>query len=344
MTSPRRVAIVFRDPEIPRRVEGRSVFLLDTNVWIDLAEPKTDQALRLQENLRVLVGKLKLFCPLTFTTIIEIFRMKYASAIKLATLMDDLSLNIAFAPTERIFEREVDAAFGMVCYGAYQALAPSEIFVPVLGFFSDAELSFPTSRFGDEDRQRIADLVSREVCQLGVVSLVEMLRDSLPMQRQRAPAYAAAALRRKEFVRGDRERARRVEEEAALRSFITPRFQELGSALPLHKQLKFLNSVQELPRDRYGGATAHLLRLMPAIRHYIDVMTVAGLDPGRKDREQDFFDLELITAPLVYSDVLVTCDRRIRHILTSGLKSETTRSKQFLWVYDTFERYLETLA
>jgi predicted nucleic acid-binding protein len=328
MSSTRSVAIVFQDPEIPRRIEGRSIFLLDTNVWIDLAEPKTDQVLRLQERLRELVMRAKLFCPLTYTTISEILLMEYASAIKLAAQMNDLSLSIAFAPTETILVREVDAAFWAVCHGAHQALGASEIFVPVTGFLSDAELSFPTSRFGEEEQRRMADSISREMRQLSVVGLIEMFRDSLPMERERAPDYAATALRRRQFTHGNKELARKVEEEWILQTFITARLRALQERIPTSAQVE----------------PEQLLELTPSIRHDIDVMTIVGNDPNRIDKSQDFYDFELLRAPFVYSDVLVTRDKRIRHIVTSELRSDIAKSTKCLGTYDSLELYLESLA
>ncbi len=107
----RNIPIDLRDPELSEKARKRLSVLLDMNVWIDLAEGKAQQASRLREKVQQLVKRGKLFCPLAPTIIWELYRQSYTSAVKVAELMEELSLGIAFAPTEEIYLHEVDAVF-----------------------------------------------------------------------------------------------------------------------------------------------------------------------------------------------------------------------------------------
>ena len=338
------IPIELKDPEIAGRIEGRLVALLDMNVWIDLAEAKTEQNARLREKLRDLVSGARLFCPLTASLIWELYRQSFSSALRVATLMEELSLNTSFAATEEIFTSEVDAVFEELQGGSRPAVGPSELFVPVIAHISShGELRFPRPSLF-RNPQAIADQLVRECRGVGLVELCKMTRDSFSMQEGPTPALAATALRRREIAGESKEKARRIEEEAALRNFVTPRFIELSRSLPLPAYLEMWRRVKELPRDRYRGAAGHLLKSMPSITQYVNVFLVIGQDPGRKDKTSYFFDIELMTAPLAYSDIFVSWDRWIRPIVERVLNPTAVATKQCLWTPGAFENCLDKLA
>ena len=178
---------------------------------------------------------------------------------------------------------------------------------------------------------------------MSLVDFCSMSKEIFPMVAQRAPAYSEAARRRKNFAGGSKEKARRVEEEAVLKSIVTPRLIELRRAFPIGRQIEILGRFEQLPRDRYGGWAGVLLGMMPAVKHSIDVYTATGEDSRRKDSMNDFFDRELIMAPLVYSDALVTWDRWIRHILSFESVKRNLEKKSLLWTRETFEEFLDQL-
>jgi hypothetical protein len=341
MTEKRNITISLRDPEIQKKIDGRATVLLDTNIWIDLAEAKTAQTSRLQDKLRELVGSSKLFCPLSASMIWELYRQTYSSALRVATLMEELSLNIAFAPSEEIFVSEVQAALEEVWSGASAELGAVALFVPFFAHISSlAELQFPESfRFGDP--QKFAEFVRRECRAIGVVELCTMMQDRLPIAEVQAPAYAAAATRRKEFARGDKEKARRIEEDAILRSTVIPLLKSLYVALPPQKRITVARSLAGISEETNDSAARNLLKSMPAITHFIDVQTAVGQDPGRKDKTRDFHDREVMMTPFVYSDVFVSRDRGIRHILSCELKEGISSKKRCIWTYNALEEYLD---
>ncbi len=327
-----------RDPEISKKVEGRLVVLMDMNVWIDLAEASTEQGARLREKLQDLVSGAMVFCPLTASLIWELYRQSFSSALRVAALMEEFSLNISFASTEEIFTAEVDAVFEEIRRGSRPAVDPSVLFVPVIAHI--AELPFSTRLLMRTD-QAIAGQALKGI---GLVELCKMTRQAFSMEEGPVPALAATSLRRKEIAGGSKEKARRIEEEAALRNFVTPRFIELSRSLPLPAHLEMLRRVEELPRDRYRGAAGHLLKSMPSITQYVNVFLVIGQDPGRKDKASYFFDIELMTAPLAHSDIFVSWDRWIRPIVERVLSPTAVATKQCLWTPGAFENCLDKLA
>lgn len=333
------VQIDLRDPELSEKARKRLSVLLDMNVWIDLAEGKEKRATQLREQLQRLVKRGRLFCPLAPTIIWELYRQSYASVIKVAELMEELSLGIAFAPTEEVYQHEVDAAFEAIrgCTTP-RAVSSDQLFVPIVAHISSvAQIHFPNAAAFKDPEQLSRDFAS-QLLKIGLVDFCRMTYDSLSQVALQVPGFAETGIRRKEIAGESREKARRVEEEAAMRSLVTPRLIALHRRLPWHLKLEFYKQLVGLPTDRYGGVTRHLLGLMPSVEHRINVFSRVGRDPGRRDRINDFFDLELIMAPYVYSTALVTRDKWIRYIL-----KELGGEYRCLWTHDAFKEFLNGL-
>jgi predicted nucleic acid-binding protein len=77
-------------------IKQRQVILLDTSVWIRLADGRTSKANELRERLTALVSKEIVFCPLCAPTILELRKQKSPSLLRTAELMEQLSLNVSF--------------------------------------------------------------------------------------------------------------------------------------------------------------------------------------------------------------------------------------------------------
>ena len=254
--------------------------------------------------------------------------------------MEALSLNVAFAPSEELFLKEVDAAFQMIGTNNRPRLGSLDIFVPIMSYYSTkGTLRFPET-FPPERRQQLRDHMAQSLRGLGVVEYLDMMKSSMPMPRKEAPPYKAAAVRRRETARDGKEVAWRIEAQAVLNQVALPRLRTLMRTLPDELQARW----RSLPPLRYVALAEYLLPHMPATRHYIDVMTAMGFDVGRDFQMNDFFDLELIKAPLVYSDALATRDRWIKHLLTKEIRGATSTNKRCVWNYDELEEYLSSLG
>jgi hypothetical protein len=335
----RDIPIDLRDPELSEKARKRLSVLLDMNVWIDLAEGKAQQASRLREKVQQLVKRGKLFCPLAPTIIWELYRQSYTSAVKVAELMEELSLGIAFAPTEEIYLHEVDAVFEAIQSGRQpRVVGPAQLFVPIIAHISSvAHIHFPNVT-AFEDPQQLTDEIVRQLLKMGFVEFCKMTHARLSQLEVPAPGFAATGVRRREIAGRSREKARRVEEQEVMSSIVTPRLTELRHRLPWNLQCEFYERLTKLPTDRYGGVTRHLLASMPSIDRRVDVFSLIGEDPTRRDRINDFFDLELIMAPYVYSTVLVTRDKWIRHLL-----KDLGGDLRCLWTYEALEEFLDEL-
>ncbi len=341
------IPILIRDPEIEGKIEGRAIVLCDTNLWINLARARTDETRRLQARLRELVRRSRLFCPLTFTTIRELLSQCPDSAAQVAALMEELSLNIAFASTEEIFAIEVDAAFDAIRLDHdRRSLRPSEIFVPSFSFLSrQSYLHFPTSKFSLDKQQQLANEITQCVRGAGIRELVRALSSMLPLPREKAPPYQAAALRRREYAAGNKQRAWEVEKEAAARNIVAPRVEHLKQRCRDGRSLDLLGRFCRLAEDGSCVVEDTVLEKMPSVMHYIDVMTVVGWDTRRRNCVNDFFDRELIFAPFVYSDVCVTLDGGLRDVLSQALKLNDIDAcvTRCVPTYYALEQYLDGL-
>src|SRR5205823_4644107 len=81
------------------------------------------------------------------------------------------------------------------------------------------------------------------------------------------------------------------------------------------------------PEDETGWVQQALLQL-PALHHFIDIMTAADQQPTRKDNYHHFMDNEIMVAPLAYATVFVAKDRAIRDMLHKRTKIlERTKCK-----------------
>jgi len=104
---------------------------------------------------------------------------------------------------------------------------------------------------------------------------------------------------------------RRVEEEAVYWEFVSP----FLSALPLDVSQAFFQNLRALPKDEYGGYIGFILQEAPALRNYVELLTVSGLDPNRKDRPSDVFDVDMIPVPIAYAGAFLTQDKWMLDLL-----------------------------
>lgn len=83
------------DPNEEDISKRRAVFL-DMNIWIDLRESSNPTHVQLREKLRTLVSGGHCFCPLSTALLLELLTQEADSALRVAALMDELSLGCVF--------------------------------------------------------------------------------------------------------------------------------------------------------------------------------------------------------------------------------------------------------
>ena len=98
--------VEIKENTIPEKLKGRTSLFFDINVWIDLADSKSPLANRIKRLLKVLVEDRKILCPLFAPVIWELYKQQYDSILRVGELMEELSLNLWFAPKEEVFRKE----------------------------------------------------------------------------------------------------------------------------------------------------------------------------------------------------------------------------------------------
>ena len=115
---------------------------------------------------------------------------------------------------------------------------------------------------------------------------------------------------------------RRIEQEHIAQLIVIPRLNEQRSELTADQQICITAKVSSLPRSKkYDSAIEHILKFMPALSAYVEMLTVSGYNTNRKDSANDFFDRELIVYGLSYSSVFAAVDRGITELIELSRKS-----------------------
>ncbi|MEX2301020.1 MAG: hypothetical protein WD733_08800 [Bryobacterales bacterium] len=297
----------------------RQALFFDTNIWIDLVENTTPVWRHLAGMLKQLVKARVVFCPLATPTIWELYRQPPACAPDVAQLMDTLSLRTAFANRTEIFRAEVrNFVLGLVDRQRGM-LSPREVYVPVAHYLSTRlRLVFPNSYTGDE-REAMTAAVTRRLGSVGVENLVSWRKNSTGLGRESIPPYSAARKSRRAQAGSSRTKARNIEAEFVYDRHIEPALQSVMRSLSVSTRAQVMCCLASIEPDREGSRIEALLEKMPALRNAVDLYTIAGFDPERKDRRADFFDIEMLIAPFAYADVFVSQDRWIRHLIHKDL-------------------------
>ena len=295
-------------------VKDRRSACLDSNIWINLADEKTETATRVKELLIDAVAVGRVFCPLYTPVIWELYKQSRQSRLNTGALMEQASLNVCLSPSSEVFRWEVHS-FAHELLG--EQLPPnwsSKLYVPVSGYLGSCfclEFSPDTpSSIVDS----IASMVSDRMNSMSLTALLTMRdeRISEHMKQMEAPQYSERIKQIRSVTKGDKEKAFRLEAESVFERVIHPAIW----SLPPRLLLPFMASIKTLPRDDYGGILRTILGRLPAIHNHIETMAIVSQEPNRSDRVSDFFDLDLIPVPLAYCDALVSEDKRIRDIIT----------------------------
>jgi len=312
--------VVIRDRTIPKKINGREAIFLDTNIWIDLAEAESVLAKRVKKLLIKLVDEGRVFCPLSEAVIWELYKQEYDSMLRVAKLMEKLSLNISFAIKEEIFALEIES-FVLTCITEARMSVPNKtaIYVPIVSYLSSTgTLRFPNG-WDEASMQKFAKLFVDGVSALTLTKFLKMRRGTFSfIRKERSPGYSETWRKRWQLTQGDKEKMRRYEEETIASKIMLPTMNRFRAKLPLMQQLQFIDVLKSLPRDKYGGCLAFMLAHMPALKNEIEILTISGFDNNRKGTMNDFFDIEMLAVPLAYADALVSSDKWLKHLLRIG--------------------------
>src|SRR6266545_6408785 len=88
------------------RVSGRLCVFLDSNGWIQMADEADEVACRVRDRLKALVASRRVFCPLSWGVLEELFKQSGDSLGRTARLMEELSLNAIFVMRTELYQWE----------------------------------------------------------------------------------------------------------------------------------------------------------------------------------------------------------------------------------------------
>jgi hypothetical protein len=324
-------------------IKQRQVILLDTSVWIRLADGRTSKANELRERLTTLVSKEIVFCPLCAPTIWELRKQKSPSLLRTAEVMEQLSLNVSFRGLDQLFDREVAHLINYLLTREFSPLHPSDKFGPMLSYMDKGvALNIDFSSSNKEAVQQQLDCVIQN---MSITQLVIRLGDQSSPNVDTRGCYQAGSKARAQFVGKSKSKALRVEQEDAARRILIPKFNVQRRRHPMSDQLIMVERMELMPLSKkYGDATGHILNFMPALHAYVQMLTASGFDLNRKDKANDFYDREILVYGLSYSTIFAACDGWIESLVTLSREARYPGVFEFSKNLDELSGLIEKLA
>lgn len=309
------------DASTVETIDRRRIILLDTSVWIELADKKTATASLLCDKLIALNNRERIFCPLTAPTIWELRKQSPPSLHNTAHLMETLSLNVSFRDLQEIFDKEVSHFLDYLRSGVFSPLSTSEKFGSLLSYLSPSFFLKPGPNFESNEEQKLYQHCAGLTQQLSLTQLISMLGERSFPKVDTARDFQANNKARREAY-GSVGKMRRIEIEHIANKVVLPKLLEKKDKLSLAEQVFVTNKIMQLPRNRkYDSAIEHVLRFMPALSAYIEVLVASGLDTNRKDNQHDFFDREVLVYGLSYASLFSAIDSWIGSLVKFCKKS-----------------------
>lgn len=329
------------------KAQGRISIALDTSVWFNLAEYNDEQVKRVKSLLSKLVEAEKIFCPLTFSTLSELLRRSAENARKVAGVMDELSLGIAFVQNSEIYYREIEMFLLSSLKNQVFNVGRKELFGPVMGWLGgNLHLDFPAGFPASSDElENFMAQSANHVNTLTVTGLINLLQPVLPISGiVEQPNYDWR--RRWQENNGNKNKLRLIEKQAVFQRIIDEIIKETDSVDAFKSYLfktNVKNYINSLPKGDDGTSADAVLERMPAHTNMVEVMTFAGFDPNRTDKMNDFYDLELLIIPAAYADVIIATDKWIKNLMKSYGERLHRNSAKYYGNWTDFEEYLKSL-
>ncbi|MHB0958790.1 MAG: hypothetical protein ACYC0X_15405 [Pirellulaceae bacterium] len=301
-------------------VHRRHCVFLDTNAWIHMLDEVDETAGQVRDTLQATVAAGKVFCPVSWGILEELFLQAGESLPRTAALMEELSLNACFVPRTEVYQWEFVRSVGR-WLGAQFDDSLKGLFTNAAAFTG----SRPCVTFELPDDETLTPEAvanaqaefQREMASTGIAELTRRMARG-PRIGDSPPAYSEAAKKAKETFKGNRNKLFVAEAENCFRMYIRPLLGPRLSptttdVLPTPRALKWL--AQFAGPGGEEGWYRRALAQLPALHNFVDLMVEADMQPNRKDSNNHFMDNEIITAPLAYADVIVSRDKGIRHLL-----------------------------
>jgi hypothetical protein len=307
--STQRIQFGYDKDAVWNRVSGRLSVFLDTNCWINMADGKKEAPVRIREKLRKLVVAGRVFCPLSWGILNELFCQSGPSLLRTASLMEELSLNAIFIIREELYAWEFSRSVRRFVNGSSDD-SLNGLFVPPAAYVGSGppvSLDLPDGASLSPEAQAHAQAyMKRELSKIGIVELAKK-RGGRKTDRT-PPAYSDVAKKAKEMINGNKNEIFLAEANHSFDMYIIP----LMGDYPRQTMEEW--SAQFGPADDDEAWFLKALAELPALHNYTDVMVVASSQPDRKDKYNHFMDNEIMVAPLAYCNVFGSEDKGVKDI------------------------------
>lgn len=325
------IPFTFDKDALCRKVRNMKAVFLDMNGWINMTDDKTPQATGVKASLRKAVAGGLAFCPLSYGVLAELYKQEYDSRMRVGQLMEELSLNVAYANRGEVFAWEVERFVSRELGVGPVDLSLSGLYVPPVLYMSSAlKMGYPEEDDSEGMRQYIEGLRKR-LESLTVTELIELdNRDGADWHGKYVkglpdPPLAAVVEKIRERTKGNKQTMLLFESQAALELEVIPK---LVRSRP-EVQRRFMEYVRDGAaeaekgkgaKERYAAFLARLLQKMPALYNHVELVATIAQSPTQRFEINDFFDHEIMPVPLAYASVFVSQDRGIRDLLRNRTK------------------------
>lgn len=286
------------------------------SVWNQLADGCNKESIEIRDILIDQTNKGFLFCPLSVPCIWELRKQAGISFKRTSELMEILSLNVTFRDINRIFDYEISHFLEYLLTDKITPLSINELFGSLLSYLiPEFELKFNV----EKDKGNYDQLSEHFFNFLQSIALTDFMsiigENSSPSPRSN-PKYQNSNINRHMLAKGDNKKMKRIEQEVVTKEILIPRLNKQISMLSINQQLCITDKLSRLPKSKkYDSIIESVLTFLPAISACTQIFTVSGYDINRKDKENDFFDKEILIYGLSYSSVFVAIDRWIKDII-----------------------------
>jgi hypothetical protein len=327
------------------KIEGRKALFLDSNIWINIADENSSLASKIKNRLIKLVEKGVVFCPISMPIISELYKQNFESAYQGGKLMEKLSLNLCYKHNNEVFRNEVINFIKSIFKKQKLQLTNEFILCPIVGYLSsNYTLSFPES-FSNYQIDENSEAMKQYLDDMTLTEMLKLRKSNFPFKNEtNLLSFKEQNEKRHKFTKGNKTKMRRIEEEYVANSIILPLIMKISTQLTTEQIVTVWNYIESLPKDKYGGYIKSILDYLPALKSFVEIMTITGYDINRKDSTNDFFDRELMIIPLAYADVLIAEDKWIRDLLNNVSTYVKNNKITYLSTMEEFEQYLFSLA
>lgn len=301
-----------------RHLAGRRLVYLDTSVWIELADGKTEAARRLLEACRRVHASRGVVFPLSYPSITELLEQENeVNRRRQARIMDELSEGVALRLRDEIIKEEAAASLPAFFGRAAQPVGRERAFTYALGYLGGAHEAIATM-FAELGHPK-ARSVERIMETLPLAQIQD--RHNAIKRDHLARGGAARVRKHAESERGPdgklkRDRILLRERLSVFEANLYPRIKELSLAAVSNPP----GLVPVKPPEEWAAAVAWfamVFRAMPSCDLHTEVMAERVANTAQKEKATDLLDNEHARVAPAYCDAFVTRDGGLRHLLNS---------------------------